>query len=82
MEQKDLSEIRKEILEIDKQMAALFEQRMKLAAGVIDIKKELGLPVTDPEREKIVLLNENGSKNRQKHLYRIYTKNDRIDKKD
>lgn len=55
MKQKDLTEIRAGISEIDAQMAALFEQRMKLAASVIDIKKELGLPVTDPEREKIVL---------------------------
>lgn len=55
MEQKDLSEIREEILEIDDKMAALFEKRMKLAANVMDIKKELGLPVSDPEREKKVL---------------------------
>ena len=55
MEPKDLSGIRKEILEIDAQMASLFEKRMKLAASVLDIKKELGLPVNDPEREKVVL---------------------------
>jgi chorismate mutase/prephenate dehydratase len=55
MEHRDLSEIRAEILEIDDKMAALFEKRMKLAANVMDIKKELGLPVSDPEREKKVL---------------------------
>ena len=75
MEKKDLSEIRKGILEIDKQMAALFEQRMKLAAGVIDIKKELGLPVTDPEREKIVLQRamDNVQDNDIKEYYKLLT---------
>ena len=75
MEQKDLSAIRAGISEIDAQMAALFEKRMKLAASVIDIKKELGLPVNDPEREKVVLKRamDNVQDNDIKEYYKLLT---------
>ena len=75
MEQKDLSEIRAGISEIDAQMAALFEKRMKLAASVIDIKKKLGLPVSDPEREKVVLQRamDNVQDNAIKEYYKLLT---------
>lgn len=55
MEQKDLSAIRKDILDIDARIAELFEKRMALSAEVLEVKKELGLPVLDPEREKVVI---------------------------
>ena len=75
MEQKDLSAIRAGISEIDAQMGALFERRMKLAASVIEIKKELGLPVNDPEREKVVLQRsmDNVQDNNLKDYYKLLT---------
>ncbi len=52
----DLSEYRKEIDRIDTEMAKLFEERMKVSAGIAAYKKENGLPVYDPEREKANLM--------------------------
>lgn len=52
-----LSEIRKGITKIDNQMAALFEDRMKLVGKVADYKKANGLAIYDPAREEQVLLN-------------------------
>ena len=43
-----LSEIRKGITKIDNQMAALFEDRMKLVGKVADYKKANGLAIYDP----------------------------------
>lgn len=51
----ELSDLRVEIQETDKEMAALFEKRMRLAEGIIQNKKEKGLPILDPEREKQLL---------------------------
>lgn len=48
----DLSEIRKEIDKIDKELLELFEYRMELSLSVADYKKLKGMPVYDPEREK------------------------------
>lgn len=48
----DLQEIRAEIDEIDDQMAALFEKRMKLSADVAEFKMETGKPVLDRGREQ------------------------------
>lgn len=53
----DLKIIRKEITDIDNQMAELFKDRMALVEKVAAYKKEKGLPILDPEREKQVLLN-------------------------
>ena len=53
--EKDLSAIRSQIIGIDAHIAELFEERMKLSAKVAEIKKELSLPVLDPEREKVVI---------------------------
>ena len=55
MELKELNEARKEILEIDDRIAELFERRMALASRIAEVKKEFGLPVFDPDREKVVL---------------------------
>ena len=48
---KNLSEIRKEISEIDKEMARLFEKRMNAAGEVAAYKKEHALPIYDEKRE-------------------------------
>ena len=48
----ELEKARKEIEEIDRQMAELFERRMEMSALIGAYKAENGLPVRDPEREK------------------------------
>lgn len=48
----DLTECRKEIDKIDKEILRLFEQRMKVAEDVADYKIRTGKQVLDPQREK------------------------------
>lgn len=48
---KDLTQCRKEIDEIDRQMTALFEERMKIAADVAEYKRAIGKKVFDKQRE-------------------------------
>lgn len=50
-----LEQARKEINRIDREMAALFCQRMDAAAKIAAYKKETGMPIFDPEREREVL---------------------------
>lgn len=50
-----LDEARKEIELIDKEMAALFEKRMKSANTIAKYKIEHGLPVVDKERERVLI---------------------------
>lgn len=47
----DLTALRKEIDEIDRQLVALLERRMDVAAGVAAYKRENNLPVLDAGRE-------------------------------
>ena len=49
---KDLKTVREEINEIDREMAALFEKRMKAAAEIAEYKRQNGLRISDPDREK------------------------------
>ncbi len=51
----DLGEIRDKIDVIDRQLVALFEERMKLCKDVAEYKIETGKKVLDPEREKAKL---------------------------
>ena len=51
----ELEEARKRISAIDKDMARLFVERMRVVEGVAAYKKLNGLPVTDPAREEAVL---------------------------
>ena len=51
----DISEVRKEIDDIDSQLVQLFAQRMDAAAKIADYKKENGLPIYVPAREREVL---------------------------
>lgn len=46
---------REEINKIDKQMASLFEQRMRAAELVADYKRENGLPIFDASREDAII---------------------------
>ncbi len=48
---KDLVQCRKEIDEIDRKMAALFEERMQIAADVAEYKRVSGKKVFDKQRE-------------------------------
>lgn len=52
---KDIKEIRKEINQIDKEMASLFEARMKASKEVALYKKEKALPIFDADREREVI---------------------------
>ena len=52
---KDLEEARREISEIDRQMADLFQRRMEAVARVAAYKKEKGLPILDEDQELRVL---------------------------
>ncbi len=51
----NIDEMRKKIDEIDSGLVPLFIKRMKLSADIAAYKKEKGLPVFDPERERKVL---------------------------
>lgn len=48
----DLSKTRENIDSVDKQIVALFEERMTLAKEVAEYKRETGKPVLDREREQ------------------------------
>ena len=48
---KDLSEIRNEIDQIDRQIVELYEKRLKLTSQVAECKIRTGKAVYDPERE-------------------------------
>ncbi len=52
---KDLEQLRGEIDGIDRQLVDLFEQRMAVVHQIGQYKKDHGLPVFDPERERKVL---------------------------
>ena len=52
---KDLSQLRQEIDTIDRQLVALFEQRMAVTRQVGKYKLSQGLPVLDRGREEQVL---------------------------
>ena len=51
----DIEELRQEIDKIDDQLVALFGQRMDVAAKIADVKKEKGLPIYVPSRERAKL---------------------------
>ena len=51
----DIQELRKQINEIDEQLVKTFDARMKVALEIGKYKKENGLPVFDPARERAVL---------------------------
>ena len=52
----ELSDYRNQIDHIDKELIRLFAERMDVAAGIAAYKKEYGLPVLDPARERAKLL--------------------------
>ena len=54
---KSINEIRKKIDEVDKEMAILFQKRMKLVEDVINYKIKYSLPIYDHSREQEILNN-------------------------
>ena len=54
----DLNSLREKIDIIDKELLSLFEKRIEVMKEVGEVKKELGRPIRDPQREeeKIKLL--------------------------
>jgi len=48
----DIDDIRKEIDRLDNELLKIFNERADLALKIGEIKKEKGLPVYDPDREK------------------------------
>lgn len=51
----DLKKYRERIDSLDKEIVALFIERMDIVTGIADYKKKNGLPVYDPDREKAVI---------------------------
>ena len=51
----DLSQIRNEIDQIDDKLVRLFAERMSLSRQVAEYKKEHGMPIWVPERERSIL---------------------------
>lgn len=66
----ELEQARLTINEIDKEMATLFERRMRASEKVADFKKEKGLPIFDAAREKEII--SEGSKQIEDLVLREY----------
>jgi len=52
----DIKEYRQQIDQIDTQLINLFAERMEVAAGIAEYKRNNGLPVLDPKREEEKIL--------------------------
>ena len=51
----EIKDARNQIDEIDRELTALFEKRMRLAAEIAEDKRQNGLPVLDAAREREVI---------------------------
>ncbi len=68
----DLKATREKINEVDKKMAALFEERMNLVGSVAEYKMKRGLPVFDGKREaEVIKRNENFVSNEEIRSYYV-----------
>lgn len=52
---RDLSDLRSDLDQIDREIIALFERRMEVSRQVAAYKREKGLPILDAVREEQVL---------------------------
>lgn len=50
-----LAENRREIEEIDAEIVRLIDRRIDVVRLIFEAKREAGLPISDPERERVVL---------------------------
>ena len=55
MEKSTLEELRKQIDKVDKEIMKLLEERIRICRRIAKCKLKLGLPLEDPQREKLVL---------------------------
>ena len=71
----DLNTYRKEIDQIDDQIVRLFQERMDVAAKIAAYKKEQGLPVFQParEREKLADVSEKSREDMQAYTRVLYS---------
>ena len=51
----ELNKLRKEIESIDRKITLLFVDRMDVVTKISEIKKEMNLEISDPEREKYLI---------------------------
>lgn len=58
---KDLGECRKEIDAVDRQIVDLLNQRARIVLGLAPLKRAQGVPVYEPNRERLVIDNVDGS---------------------
>ena len=70
----DLENVRKEIDAVDDQIAELFDKRMELIGKVVEAKKQTKTAVSDPNRERNILLrvSEKVSEDKQFYIKRIF----------
>lgn len=70
----DISEFRSRIDSIDAQLTSLFYQRMELSAAIGAYKKERGLPVHVPQREKEIIekLSKDAPEDLSPYVARLY----------
>ena len=70
----DLEQVRKEIDKVDDQIAELFDKRMQLIDGIVKAKKESKKSVSDPNRERDILLrvSEKVDEDKQIYLKRVF----------
>lgn len=65
----DLEQTRQRIDAIDDSIAKLYQERMSLVGDVLEAKKATGKAVSDPEREKKILLRVTGQVEEQNKVY-------------
>ena len=53
----DISDWRKKIDELDRQLVDLISQRAQAAHAIGKLKRDLGMPIYEPDRERIVFAN-------------------------
>lgn len=58
---KDLGEWRKEIDAVDRQIVGLLNRRAEIVLGLAPLKRAQGVPVYEPNRERLVIDNVDGS---------------------
>lgn len=58
---KDLGEWRNEIDAVDRQIVDLLNQRARIVLGLAPVKRAQGVPVYEPNRERLVIDNVDGS---------------------
>lgn len=71
----DLTEYRREIDLVDAELVRLFRRRMEIAADIAKYKKQAGLPVYQPEREreKLAALEADASDEIKPYLKPLYS---------